>query len=805
MSDYLSEKKSIILTSGMEDGTEFIPLLSSEDEEKMNNEVLPEELSILPLRNNVLFPGVVMPITVGRDKSIKLIQDAYNNKKHIAVVSQKNGEVEEPTYDDLNEVGTVAQILKLLKMPDGTSTAIIQGKQRCKLIGLVSEEPYLVARVATFQDTNKVEMDNRMLAIMESIKDMALKIITESPNIPTEASFAIKNIESPTFMVNFIASHMQAEVEEKQQLLIEQDLVKRAEHLLKYLSKELQMLELKNDIQSKVKTDLDKQQREYFLHQQLKEIQNELGENPVQREITDMKSRASTKKWTAKIADVFNKELDKLSRMNPQGAEYGVQLNYLQLLLDLPWGVYTKDKFDLKKAQAILDRDHSGLEKVKERIIEYLAVLKLKGDMKSPILCLYGPPGVGKTSLGKSIAEAIGRKYVRMSLGGVHDEAEIRGHRKTYIGAMPGRVINNIKKAESDNPVFVLDEIDKLGRSNHGDPSSALLEVLDPEQNFAFNDNYVELDYDLSKVMFIATANDLSTIQPALRDRMEIIEVNGYTVEEKVEIAQNHLLPKQLKEHGMKKSDIKVSSKVLEKIIEEYTSESGVRGLEKRIAKLVRHRAKQIALEEEYNKSIAVGDLLEVFGPSHAKTKYETNNVTGVVTGLAWTRVGGDILFVECSTTKGKGKLTLTGNLGDVMKESAVIALEYIKANSHRVGLEDIDFEKMDFHIHVPEGATPKDGPSAGITMLTALASKMTGRKVKKYLAMTGEITLRGQVLPVGGIKEKILAAKRANIKEIILCEKNKKDVDDINPKYLEGLKFHYVKEMKEVLDIALV
>lgn len=805
MSDYLSEKKSIIITSGIDDGTEFIPLLSSEDEEKMNNETLPEELSILPLRNNVLFPGVVMPITVGRDKSIKLIQDAYNNKRQIAVVSQKNGELEEPSYDDLNEVGTVAQILKLLKMPDGTSTAIIQGKQRCRLMGMVAEEPYLIARVATFQDTNRVEMDNRMHAIMESIKEMALKIITESPNIPTEASFAIKNIESPTFMVNFIASHMQAEIKEKQQLLVEQNLIKRAEHLLKYLSKELQMLELKNDIQSKVKTDLDKQQREYFLHQQLKEIQNELGENPVQREIADMKARGAKKKWSAKISDVFHKELDKLGRMNPQGAEYGVQLNYLQLLLDLPWGVYTKDKFDLKRAQQILDRDHSGLEKVKERIIEYLAVLKLKGDMKSPILCLYGPPGVGKTSLGKSIAESIGRKYVRMSLGGVHDEAEIRGHRKTYIGAMPGRIINNIKKAESENPVFVLDEIDKLGRSNHGDPSSALLEVLDPEQNFAFNDNYVELDYDLSKVMFIATANDLSTIQPALRDRMEIIEVNGYTVEEKLEIAQKHLLPKQLKDHGMKKMDLKVPVKVLEKIIEEYTSESGVRGLEKRIAKLVRYRAKQIALEEDYKLTIKIEDLLDIFGPSHAKTKYETNNVTGVVTGLAWTRVGGDILFVECSTNKGKGKLTLTGNLGDVMKESAVIALEYIKANSHKIGLEDIDFGEMDFHIHVPEGATPKDGPSAGITMLTALASKLTGKKVKKYLAMTGEITLRGQVLPVGGIKEKILAAKRANIKEIILCEKNKKDVEDINPKYLEGLNFHYVKEMKEVLDIALV
>lgn len=805
MSDFLSDKKQIIITGALEDGTEFIPLLSSEDEEKMNNEILPEELAILPLRNNVLFPGVVMPITVGRDKSIKLIQDAYKNKKQIAVVSQKNGDVEEPVYSDLNEVGTVAQILKLLKMPDGSSTAIIQGKQRCRLLGPVSETPYMIAKVATFHDVNKKEMDTRMHAIMESVKDMALKIITESPNIPTEASFAIKNIESPTFMVNFIASHMQAEVGEKQELLVEQDLIKRAELLLKHLSKELQMLELKNDIQSKVKVDLDRQQREYFLHQQLKEIQNELGENPVQREVSEMELKASKKKWSKKIAEVFDKELDKLSRMNPQGAEYGVQLNYLQLLLDLPWGVYTKDKFDLKKAQQILERDHSGLEKVKERIIEYLAVLKLKGDMKSPILCLYGPPGVGKTSLGKSIAEAIGRKYVRMSLGGVHDEAEIRGHRKTYIGAMPGRVINNIKKAESDNPVFVLDEIDKLGRSNHGDPSSALLEVLDPEQNFAFNDNYVELDYDLSKVMFIATANDLSTIQPALRDRMEIIEVNGYTVEEKVDIAQKHLIPKQLKEHGMSKNDLSVTPKVIEKIIEEYTAESGVRGLEKRLAKLVRHRAKQIALEEEYGKAIGVNDLLEIFGPSHAKTKYETNDVTGVVTGLAWTRVGGDILFIECSSTKGKGKLTLTGNLGDVMKESALIALEYIKANAHKIDLENIEFENMDFHIHVPEGATPKDGPSAGVTMLTAIASKLTGRKVKKFLAMTGEITLRGQVLPVGGIKEKILAAKRANIKEIILSDKNQKDVDDINPKYLDGLKFHYVKEMNEVLKIALV
>ncbi|MFT7156783.1 MAG: ATP-dependent Lon protease [Parvicella sp.] len=805
MSDFLSDKTKVVFTEVLEDGAEFIPLLSSEDEEKMNNEVIPEELAILPLRNNVLFPGVVMPITVGRDRSIKLIQDAYKNKKLIAVVSQKDVSLEEPTYADLNEIGTVAQVLKLLKMPDGSSTAIIQGKKRCKVLTCVSEDPYITATVETFQDEKLGKMDNRMHALFESLKDLALKIIKHSPNIPSESSFAIKNIESPSFMVNFISSHMQAEVAEKQALLEDQSLVTRAEKLLKHLTQEMQMLELKNDIQSKVKVDLDRQQKEYFLHQQMKEIQNELGENPVQRDVDEMRAKAKDKKWKTKVSDIFNKDLDKLARMNPQGAEYGVHLNYLQLLLDLPWGEYTVDKFDLKRAQKILDRDHFGLEKVKERIIEYLAVLKLKGDMKSPILCLYGPPGVGKTSLGKSIAEAIGRKYVRMSLGGLHDESEIRGHRKTYIGAMPGRIIKNIKKAESDNPVFVLDEIDKVGRSNHGDPSSALLEVLDPEQNSSYNDNYVELDYDLSRVMFVATANDLSSVQPALRDRMEIIEVNGYTVEEKIEIAKKHLLPKQLKEHGITSEQFTIAPKVIEKIIEEYTGESGVRGLEKRIAKVVRFRAKQLALDEEFDKSILAEQLEEIYGPSYERNKYETNDVVGVVTGLAWTRIGGDILFIESSKTKGKGKLTLTGSLGDVMKESAVIAKEYLKSHADMVGLEEDVFDSTDMHIHVPEGATPKDGPSAGITMLTAMASLYTNRKVRKYLAMTGEITLRGQVLPVGGIKEKILAAKRANIKEIILCKKNEKDIKEINPKYLKGLTFHYVTEMKEVLDIALL
>jgi ATP-dependent Lon protease len=791
------------VSGNLEGETEFIPLMSQEDEQRMQNEEVPEVLPILSLRNNVLFPGVVIPITIGRDKSIKLVNDAYKGDKVIGVVSQRDDKIEDPLYSDLHKVGTVAHIIRQLKMPDGSTTVIIQGKRRFQLGNPIQEEPYLKAQVTAHAEET-LKRDVTLTALIDSLKDLSLRIIHLSPNIPTEAGFAIKNIESPTFMVNFVASNMNAEVQDKQAILEQTDIKERARMVLANLTKEIQMLELKNDIQTKVRVDMDRQQREYFLHQQMRQIQDELGENPMQQELNEMRERADNKKWTKEIAKIFDKELDKLERMNPQGAEYSVQLNYCQLLLELPWNEYTKDKFDLKRAKKILDRDHSGLEKVKERIIEYLAVLKLKGDMKSPILCLYGPPGVGKTSLGKSIAEALGRKYVRMSLGGVHDEAEIRGHRKTYIGAMPGRVIQNIKKAQSSNPVFVLDEIDKVATSSHGDPSSALLEVLDPEQNDTFQDNYVELDYDLSKVLFIATANSLSTIQPPLRDRMEIIEVNGYTVEEKVEIAQKHLIPKQLKEHGVKKEQFTIDKKLVEQIVEDYTFESGVRGLEKKIAKVVRHKAKQIAMEEKFTVKISSSDLKTILGPAHSKEKYSDNDVAGVVTGLAWTPHGGDILFIESSITKGTGKLTLTGSLGDVMKESATVALEFLKAHANWIGLKQEVFDKYNVHVHVPEGATPKDGPSAGITMLTSLASLFTQRKVKKHLAMTGEITLRGKVLAVGGIQEKILAAKRAGIKEIILCEDNRKDVEEVKKDYVKGLKFHYVKTMKEVLDLAL-
>jgi ATP-dependent Lon protease len=788
-----------------DENSELIPLMTPEDEEEINNEKLPDTLPILSLRNTVLFPGVVIPITAGRDKSIRLINDANKGNKVIGVVSQKDESLEDPSVKDIYETGTVAKILRVLKMPDGNVTVIIQGKKRFKVAEVITEEPYMYATIREIPETKPNISNKEFFAIIESIKDLALQIIKESPNIPSEASFAIKNIESNSFLVNFVSSNMNLSVAEKQKLLEIDDLKKRALATLKFMNVEFQKLELKNDIQSRVQMDMSQQQREYFLHQQMKTIQEELGGVSHDEEIEEMKMRSLDKKWDEKVAKHFEKELAKMQRMNPQVAEYSIQRNYLDLFLDLPWNKFSKDKFDLKRAMRILDRDHFGLEDVKRRIIEYLAVLKLRNDMKSPILCLYGPPGVGKTSLGKSIAEALGREYVRISLGGLRDEAEIRGHRKTYIGAMPGRIIQSLKKAGTSNPVFVLDEIDKLSNSHQGDPSSAMLEVLDPEQNNEFYDNFLEMGYDLSKVMFIATSNNLSTIQPALRDRMEVINVSGYTIEEKVEIARRHLLPKQLKEHGLTETHLKIGKAQLEKIVEGYTRESGVRGLEKQIAKMVRYAAKNIAMEEEYVVKISNEDIIKVLGgPKMERDKYENNNVAGVVTGLAWTSVGGDILFIESILSKGKGLLTITGNLGTVMKESATIAMEYIKSNADEFGIDNVVFENYNVHIHVPEGATPKDGPSAGITMLTSLVSLFTQRKVKKSLAMTGEITLRGKVLPVGGIKEKILAAKRARIKEIILCEENRRDIEEIKADYLKGLTFHYVTDMSDVIKLAL-
>jgi ATP-dependent Lon protease len=753
----------------------------------------------------VLFPGVIIPITITRDRSIKLIKEAEKEDKIIGVIAQKDSKIELPEVEDLNEIGTVAQILKVLKMPDGNITAVIQGRKRFEIEEIIEEDPYYKAKIKDYIEL-KPYSDKEFDAVVESIKDMALRIIAESPNIPNEASIAIKNIKSPSFVINFVSSNMSISMINKQALLEEVDLKKRAIRVLELLTKELQMLEMKNEIQSKVKTDLDQQQREYFLHQQMKAIQEELGGAGSGKEIEEMKAQALKKKWSSSVKESFEKELKKLQRMNPSMSDYSVQRSYLELILDLPWDEYTNDNFNLKKANKILNRDHFGLEEVKKRIIEHLAVLKLKGNMKSPIICLYGPPGVGKTSLGRSIAEALGRKYQRVSLGGLRDEAEIRGHRKTYIGAMPGRIIKAIKKAESSNPVFVLDEIDKVTRDSHGDPSSALLEVLDPEQNEQFHDNYLELEYDLSKVLFVATANSLSSIQPALRDRMEIIEISGYTIEEKVKIAQKHLFPRQLEAHGLTKDKLTLTDTVLEKIVDQYTRESGVRGLEKMISKMIRYAAKSIAMDEDYKKDVDNNIVELVLGPpKYDRERFLDNTSPGVVTGLAWTSVGGDILFIESSISKGKGELSITGNIGKIMKESATLSLEFLKSNSERYGIDSSVFQNTNVHIHVPEGATPKDGPSAGITMFTSLVSIFTKRLVKAKIAMTGEITLRGKVLPVGGIKEKLLAAKRSGINEIILSSQNKKDVAVINEQYLENMTFHYVDSMHEVIDIALI
>jgi len=793
-------------TEHIDENAEFIPLLTTEDEEEIERERVPHVLPILPLRNTVLFPGVVVPISAGRDASIRLINEANETTKTIGVVAQTDENTEIPEGKDVYRLGTVARILRVLKMPDGNVTIIIQGKKRFQIEGIVEEKPYIKAAITEVSDIKPDTNDKEFEATIDAIRDLAIKIIQENPNIPSEAAFAIRNIESTSFLINFIASNMNATVLEKQAVLEIDELKERATAILKYLNIDLQRLTLRNEVQSKTRFDIDKQQREYFLHQQMRTIQEELGGVSYEQEIEELKKKAKDKKWDDKIKELFEKELSKLQRTNPNSPDYGIQRNYLEVLLELPWNEYSKDNFDLKRAQKILDKEHYGLDEVKRRIIEYLAVLKLRNDMKSPILCFYGPPGVGKTSLGRSIAKALNREYARMSLGGLHDEAEIRGHRKTYIGAMPGRILQQLKKAKTSNPVFILDEIDKLGNSSYqGDPSAAMLEVLDPEQNKEFYDNFLEMGYDLSKVMFIATANDLSTIQPALLDRMEIINVSGYTIEEKTEIAKRHLLPKQLKEHGMKATDIQLGKKEIERIVEGYTRESGVRALEKELAKVVRYGAKNLAMEEAYDPKINFETIEKILGPARLERyKYEDNEVAGVVTGLAWTSVGGDILFIESALSKGKGVLNITGNLGQVMKESATIALEYLKSNADRYNLDPKLFESYDVHIHVPEGATPKDGPSAGVAMLTSLMSLFTQKRVKKNLAMTGEITLRGKVLAVGGLKEKILAGKRAGIKEYILCKDNEKDILEIKEEYRKGLIFHYVTDMEEVIRLAI-
>ena len=797
--------KQNIFSDILNSNSEFIPIISDEDETSLMDINVPDVIPVLPLRNTVLFPGVVIPITVGRQKSIQLIKDAYAGDRIIGCLSQIDASIEDPDDKDLFRIGTVAQIVKILEMPDGVTTVIIQGKRRFKLLEMKTLSPYFMGKISLLDELPAVKNDE-FDALVSSLKDLSLQIISLSSSIPPEASFAVKNIESPVFLVNFISSNADVSAENKQRLLETNDLKERATLLLEFLSKEVQMLELKKEVQNKVKIEMDQQQREYLLHQQMKTIQEELGSNPSEQEMKELARDAEKKNWNSDVAEIFQKELKKLERTNPAAPDFSILMNYLRTLLDLPWNEVTEDNFDLQNASDVLEEDHFGLEKVKERILEHIAVLKLKGDLKSPILCLHGPPGVGKTSLGKSIARAINRNYVRMSLGGLHDEAEIRGHRKTYIGALPGRIIQNIKKAKSSNPVFILDEIDKVGSDFRGDPSSALLEVLDPEQNSAFHDNYLETDYDLSKVMFIATANNINTINPALKDRMELIDVSGYILEEKIEIAKRHLVPKQLEAHGIKHDQLHLSNKIIELIIDNHTRESGVRELDGRIAKVCRAQAKKIAFKEKYNVKLSVEEINEILGPpTYLKSKYQGNEYAGVVTGLAWTPVGGQILFVETSLSKGKGNLTLTGNLGEVMKESAIIALEYLKSNCDKLDISPDLFNNWNVHVHVPEGAIPKDGPSAGITMITSMASAFTQRKVKNNMAMTGEITLRGKVLPVGGIKEKILAAKRAGIKEIILSEDNMKDITQIKEIYLKGLSFIYVKNIMDVLDNTLL
>ena len=788
-----------------EEESELIPLMTSDDEEAILKESLPKSVPILPLRNAVLFPGVVIPISATRDKSVKLIKYANSKNKLIGVVSQKDSAVSDPTINDINKIGTVAKILRVLQMPDGNLTIIIQGKKRFSIEKVISKKPFLTCSINELTEISPKNDNKKFIAIIDSIKDLALKIIEENPSIPSEASFAIKNIHSSSFLVNFVSSNMNISVAEKFKILSINDLQKRALRCLKFMDVEFQKLSLKNDIQSKVRNDLDQQQREYFLNQQLKTIQEELGGSSNHQDIDEMKLKSNSKKWNKEVGNHFNKELIKLQRMNTQAAEYSIQRNYLDLMLDLPWNEYSKDNFSLNNAQKTLNKDHYGLDDVKRRIIEQIAVMKLRGDMNSPILCFYGPPGVGKTSLGKSIAESLGREYVRISLGGLRDEAEIRGHRKTYIGAMPGRIIQNLKRVKTSNPVFVLDEIDKLSIGNQGDPSSAMLEVLDPEQNSSFYDNFLELGFDLSKVLFIATANNLATIQPALLDRMEIINISGYSIEEKVQIAKKHLINKQISNHGLNNHKFKISDYALKNIINGYTRESGVRKLDKNIAKVCRWIAKSIVKNEKFKEIIQAEDIKEILGVSNQPRIYENNDYAGVVTGLAWTQYGGEILFVESTISKGKGNLSLTGNLGKVMKESATISLEYIKSNAKLLNIKESIFDDYNFHLHVPEGATPKDGPSAGVTMITSLVSLLTQRKVKNKLAMTGEITLRGKVLPVGGIKEKILAAKRAKINSIILPADNKKNVDEIDKKYLKGLNFFYVENILEVVEYALL